>query len=425
MKIQLEPVRGMRDLIPPDSEGIKILVEKFEKIARAYGYSYISPPTVELFSLFAMKSGPEISRSMYVFSDKAGREVCLRPEFTASVARMYLKHFRAEPKPIKVFYVGNAFRYEEPQFARYREFIQAGIEYIGDESIYSDIEQLLMIRDYYSEIGLYDYAIKMGSVGVIRSLLRQWSVPDKVQDHIMHLMDKKMVDEVKNVLKTYENADLDLFEDIVTFRTEKPEELESWVNRMNINDQVKEQVLRLCRVLKIIKDVGMKRVYVDMGFARGLAYYTGFIFEIETPSINVSIGGGGRYDGLIELYGGPKTPATGFSLGIDRTYLALKELGIVIKRDLDRLMLISLIEDVKYVDKIATRLRNEGLIVNARFVSGVKLGDVLSVASKKGYDYVGIVGEKEMRENKVTIKNLKTKVQKLIDVDAIGVGELP
>ena len=182
MSIQLEPVRGMRDILPPDSEGINVLVHQFQYVAELYGYRYIIPPTVELFKLFAIKSGPEISKSMYVFSDKAGREVCLRPEFTASIARIYLKYLRAEPKPIKIYYIGSAFRYEEPQFARYREFIQAGVEYIGDSSIYSDLEQLMLLRDYYARINLKDYAIKLGSVDILRTLLSGWGVPEKVQE---------------------------------------------------------------------------------------------------------------------------------------------------------------------------------------------------------------------------------------------------
>ena len=106
MKIRTEPVRGMRDLLPPESEEMLWLQERFADIALSYGYRYVITPTIELFQLFAVKSGPEISRSMYVFRDKAGREVCLRPELTASVARIYLRKLMSQPKPIKLFYIG-------------------------------------------------------------------------------------------------------------------------------------------------------------------------------------------------------------------------------------------------------------------------------------------------------------------------------
>lgn len=420
MSIQLEPVRGMRDILPPDSEGISVLIHEFQNVAELYGYRYVIPPTVELFRLFAIKSGPEISKSMYVFSDKAGREVCLRPEFTASIARIYLKYFRAEPKPIKIYYVGSAFRYEEPQFARYREFIQAGVEYIGDSGIYSDLEQLLLLRDYYSRINLKDYTIKLGSIDILRTLLSGWGVPEKVQDEIIHYLDKKLIDEVYKILNEYPSADKSFIEELISFRAEDPVKLIEFSKSMKFNGKIQEAVDRLAKILEVARKLGI-RAYVDLGFARGLAYYTGFIFEVLTPYINVSIGGGGRYDTLISLYGGPKTPGTGFSIGIDRTYIALKQAGIRVGSTMKRCMLIASIEDYSYIDKVASKLRSMGVIVDVRLAPIVKLGDLIGQASRKNYDYVVIVGDREYKESKLTIKNLSTKEQVVIEVDSLEV----
>ena len=420
MSIQLEPVRGMRDILPPDSEGINTLLHAFQNIAELYGYRYVIPPTVELFKLFAIKSGPEISKSMYVFSDKAGREVCLRPEFTASIARIYLKYFRAEPKPIKIYYIGSAFRYEEPQFARYREFIQAGTEYIGDSSIYSDLEQLMLLRDYYSEIGLRDYTIKLGSVDILRTLLSGWGIPEKVQDEIIHYLDKKLVDEVYKILSEYPSADKSFIDELISFRAEDPVKLLEFSKSMKFNGKIKESVNKLSKILEATKKLGI-RAYVDLGFARGLAYYTGFIFEVMTPYINVSIGGGGRYDTLISLYGGPKTPGTGFSIGIDRTYLALKEAGVKVGRALKKCMLIASINDFAYIDKAASKLRSMNTIVDVRHAPIVKLSDLIGQASRRGYNYVVIIGEKEFGEGKLTIKNLSTKKQVTVELDSLEV----
>ncbi|MCD6340973.1 MAG: histidine--tRNA ligase [Desulfurococcales archaeon] len=420
MSIQLEPVRGMRDILPPDSEGISVLIREFQNVAELYGYRYVIPPTVELFRLFAIKSGPEISKSMYVFSDKAGREVCLRPEFTASIARIYLKYFRAEPKPIKIYYVGSAFRYEEPQFARYREFIQAGVEYIGDSGIYSDLEQLLLLRDYYSRINLKDYTIKLGSIDILRTLLSGWGVPEKVQDEIIHYLDKKLVDEVYKILNEYPSADKSFIEELISFRAEDPVKLIEFSKSMKFNGKIQEAVDRLAKILEATRKLGI-RAYVDLGFARGLAYYTGFIFEVLTPYINVSIGGGGRYDTLISLYGGPKTPGTGFSIGIDRTYIALKQAGIRVGSTMKRCMLIASIEDYSYIDKVASKLRSMGVVVDVRLAPIVKLGDLIGQASRKNYDYVVIVGDREYKESKLTIKNLSTKEQVVIEVDSLEV----
>jgi histidyl-tRNA synthetase len=167
----------------------------------------------------------------------------------------------------------------------------------------------------------------------------------------------------------------------------------------------------------------VRDAYIDLWFARGLAYYTGFIFEVLTPYLNFSIGGGGRYDTLISLYGGPPTPSTGYSLGVDRLHLALKEEGWTLPEKVGKLLLISMIDDVGYVDKVARKLRELNLVVDVRF--GRKVSALLSYAVRKGFDYVGIVGSEEYGEGAVTVKNLSSRVQKKLYVDSLDAGELP
>jgi len=422
VKLNIEPVRGMRDVIPPESKFVEILIRRFEDVARKYGYEPVIPPIIERFELFALKSGPEIRRSMYVFKDKAGREVCLRPEFTASIARIYLKHFLPKPKPIKLYYVGPAFRYEEPQLGRYREFIQVGVENIGDHSVYSDIELLLILRDYYRSIGLSGYTVRIGNVGVMRGLFTRWGIQEDVQDVILHLIDKRRIDDVQEILKRYADAELDVISYLMGVRTTDPDELEQVARKFSKYGDVMNEVARLSKLLKVTRAMGINTV-ADLGFARGLAYYTGFIFEVTVPSLNVSIGGGGRYDTLIKLYGGPQTPATGFSLGVERTYLALKASDSLPEVGERRVMLISLIDDYTYVDRVSEVLRSQGLAVNTRFTTLSKLGDALGVASRMMYDYVAIIGDKEFRSAKVTIKDLRKREQRTYSIKELGEGE--
>ncbi|MEM1679937.1 MAG: histidine--tRNA ligase [Sulfolobales archaeon] len=421
MTFKVEPVRGFRDILPPESELMRIITKKFVDVVRSYGYSEVIPPTVELFELFATKSGPEISRSMYVFRDKAGREVCLRPELTASVVRMYIRSMLAEPKPVKVFYVGNAFRYEEPQLGRYREFYQMGVELIGDSSLYSDLELFLILRDYYKSLGLSEYSIKINDVGILRTLFTLWGVGEEVQDLILHYMDKKLYDEAVKILRGYSSADLKLFDEVTKVRTENPEELLETTKTLGMPEGAISRIKKLYEITSLMKALNVGNVIIDLSFARGLAYYTGLIFEVIVPNLNVSIGGGGRYDNLVELYGGPPTPSTGFALGVERTYLALKNLGLTDKlSSFDKVMLISLIDDYVYVDIIASTLRNAGYATSVRFTSKGKLGDVLGLASKKGYKYVVLIGEKELKSSKVTVKNLITKWQGELDVSELS-----
>jgi histidyl-tRNA synthetase len=420
MRIKVEPVRGLRDVLPPESEVFRVLVNKFVSVVRSYGYQEVIPPTIELFELFATKSGPEISRSMYVFKDKAGREVCLRPELTASVVRIYIRSLLAEVKPIKLFYVGNAFRYEEPQLGRYREFTQVGVELIGDDSIYSDIELFLILRDYYSSLGLKEYSIKINDVGILRGLFNLWGINEDTQDLILHYMDKGLFDNATSLIRNNTKADLGLFNELTSIKTEEPEDLIVKLSSINLPEGISERVRRLYEVTSIIKKLGINKVLIDLSFARGLAYYTGLIFEITVPNLNISIGGGGRYDKLVELYGGPPTPATGFALGVERTYLALKNLGLTenLLNDV-KVMIISLVNDYVYVDKVATSLRSLNYITNVRFVSKGRLGDLLGVASRKGYRYVVVIGEKEVSTGKVSVKDLLNRRQEDVEVDNI------
>ncbi len=422
-KVRLEPVRGMRDLIPPESSEILWLENAFHRRASLYGYEPVILPTVELFKLFEIKSGPEIVRSMYVFKDKAGRQVCLRPELTASAARLFLKTLQTRPRPVKIYYVGHAYRYEEPQRGRYREFIQAGVEYFGEEGVSADIELLTLIRDYLRDVSLKHYKLKLGHMGVLRALLNSWSIPEDVQDEVIHLIDKGLVEDAVRLLRKLVSEDVSVIEELSKCREEDPDALMRCGKDVGIGGDALMHVKELSKILRIAKELKVGEVYADLGFARGLAYYTGFIFEVESSALGLSVGGGGRYDTLISLYGGPSTPATGFALGIDRIHLALKMGGWCMPEKAVKVLLIPLTENYIYLDRLASRLRGEGAVVNVYPKPKVSAG--LRYASSQGYDYAAIVGEREVSEGVVTVKNLRTRRQAVVSVDALSVGDLP
>lgn len=425
MKIPLEPVRGMRDLIPPESESLEYLENTFTDVASRYGYDLVILPTIELFDLFAVKSGPEIKKSMYVFVDKGGRQVCLRPEFTAGVARAYLRLMRNRPKPVKLFYVGSAFRYEEPQAGRYREFFQAGVEYLGDSSIYADVELLLLIRDYYRAVGLTDYKVKIGSIAIYRDLFSRWGIPEETQDLLIHYLDKKQVDEALNIIRQYDASGAPVIEELSTASSSEPEEVMNIIGKIELSRKSVEEVEKLIKILAIVKNLGVNNPYIDLGFARGLAYYTGFIFEIAVPEASYSIGGGGRYDKLVSTYGGEELPATGFALGLDRLSLVLKDRGWNPPKRCFKTALLVLDLDITYVDRVATAFRELGHSVDVRVTTKKKIGDVLSDIAGRDYDYAVFVGGREVREELVSVKNLRKKTQKILRLEDLKAGELP
>jgi len=419
MKIRLDPLRGMRDLAAPDSEELYYLKKKFSEVATRYGYELIILPTLELFDLFSVKSGPEIKKSMYVFSDKGGRQVCLRPEFTAGVARAYLRLMRNKPKPIKLYYVGQAFRYEEPQAGRYREFFQAGVEYLGDPSINADIELLLLIRDYYKSVGLNNYRVKIGNIGLYRHLFNVWGIPEETQDLVIHYLDKKETEKALTLVREYSASGQALVEELMSISSSEPEEIRERVSKLRLDSKSVEEIEKTIKILELSKKLGVSDPYIDLGFARGLAYYTGFIFEVTIPDATFSIGGGGRYDKLISLYGGEDLPATGFALGLDRMLLVLKNRGWQLPEKNTKVALIALTDYTAEIDQVATSLRDAGCVVDVRIVTKKKVGEVLSDIVERGYDYAIFLGEKEIKERTLTIKNLKEKTQKTIRIDEL------
>jgi len=422
MKVPLEPARGTRDILPPFSEYYQQIILKFSELAELYGYRLAIVPTIEHFEVYEAKSGPGISKSMYVFQDKAGRTVCLRPEFTASIVRAYLKHLTAKPKPIKLYYYGQVFRYDEPQFGRYREFYQVGAEFIGEPRVYADIELFQLIRDFYRTIGLSNYVFRINDISIIRGLLVKWGVPEDYQDEVLHLIDKGEIDRALGLVSGFTESGTSVLRNLLETKALTPDELKSELSKLELpRDAVYSGVSRLLELFEALLSLGIK-AYVDFRLVRGLAYYTGTIFEVTVPNFNLSIGGGGRYDTLSKVLGGIGVPATGFSLGVERTILALESEKALenLARPRPRVMLISLVSNVAYVDEVSRKLRESMFIVDVRYSSKHKLSDLLSQAVKAEYDYVAIVGESEMMSRSVTVKHLKSETQKTISADSLG-----
>lgn len=425
-RITLEPLRGFRDILEPESGMLTRLAEIFREIALSHGYGEVKPPTLERFELFAVKSGEEIRRSMYVFRDKAGREVALRPEATASVARIYLRLLRGRQKPIRLFYVVNCFRYEEPQRARYREFWQAGIEIIGEPDIYGDFEAIKMLVYFYRKIGMMDHIVlKLGSTRLYRILFAKYNVPEDFQDHILHLMDKGMYKEALNEINEKGFNELGV---LLSRIWEHRDSIDAAVKAIeNVVPEAKKAISELNAIYDMLRQYEPNlNIEIDLAFARGLAYYTGIIYEVKVPGFPVSIAGGGRYDNLIKIYGDEDVPGTGFAIGLDRTLAAMQELGraedLLEKRRRAALIVMNR-EHVPYAARIQDMLILKNIVTT--IVVTPRLHKALTRIVKQGYDYAIIVGEQEYREQKVTIRDLAARKQVTVPVkDIEEVSEL-
>ncbi|ABN70085.1 histidyl-tRNA synthetase [Staphylothermus marinus F1] len=406
----IQTPRGVRDLIGIDAQLHEYLVDKFKKISMLNGFKPINTPIIEFFKLFEAKSGEEIKKSMYVFKDKAGRLLALRPEVTASIVRAYLKHMQGWTKPIRLYYVGQCFRYEEPQRGRYREFWQAGLEIIGEKNINADLSVAFTASKYLEEIGIKHYYI-VGNVAIYRAVMSKYGLSIEEQDHVLHLIDKKMIDEALNYLKQKNEELYEIINELLKTPLSKLENfLEQYREILEDKyDQLKEELNKLNIFINNLRELGFNAIY-DPSLVRGLAYYTGLIFEYKaTKGLDISIGGGGRYDGLTEIYGGTYEYSTGLALGLDRLMLIMKEISYNPPKPISALIIILGNTPITIGYKIQEKLSSIG--ISSWIYTTNKLRKALSIANKENIDFAIIIGEKEYRQEKISIKDLQAKEQ--------------
>jgi len=418
-------VRGMRDFLPEEAKIMRYIEEKARKTARLYGYKEIITPVVESYELVAAKAGEEVRARMYAFEDLGGRKVALRPEFTASVARLVATTMRNEPKPLRLFCVGSLYRYDEPQKGRFREFWQSNFELMGSEKPEADAEVLLLTNTLMRIVGLKNYTFKIGHVGVLRGILRLEGLEEETQNRVMQLMDKKQHEEALSIVKEAGASEkcLKTLQRLVGLKGSNTAsilgEMEKLVKEY---EAAAEAIKNLGEILRLVKESGEKLdITVDAGFARGLEYYTGMIFEVYTPELDIALAGGGRYDKLVELFGGEPTPAVGVAHGIDRIMLAMQEQKTSLTAEEEkRVMVIPVNEGlINEALKISEMLRNEGIAVETE-VMRRRVTKALEDADRRGISHVIIVGERELKEGAVILRDMQKEEQKEVRIEELA-----
>lgn len=400
----------MDDLLPEEFSVKQRIVDVIREVYRLYGYEEVETPTLEYLELFEAKSGEEIRHRMFIFDDPHGRKLVLRPEVTASVARLVATKLSRKPSPLRLGYIADCYRYDEPQWGRRRRFWQGGFELLGSRDPMSDVEILLASRDVFDKLGITDYTFKIGHVGILRGLMG--GVDEKIQDTILSLIDRKMLPDAITLMQQHlEPEAVKTIQSIIEFKG-RPEIVEQAADILSPWNKASQSLENLANILEILTEVdGEIKVEVDLGFARGLEYYTGMIYEQKIGDEPLSFNGGGRYDGLVELFGGRHTPAVGCSIGITRIqmYLMKKRLSEYSSYPSTALSIVGE-EATAYGLKVASVLRNHGLAV-AVDVSRKKLSDAIETAAGRGVRYLVIVGENEMKNRMVTIRDLLSKTQ--------------
>jgi len=414
-----QTVRGMRDLMPEAAETLNFIICKARETVQLYGYKEIITPVVEPYELLSAKSGEELRQRMFTFKDLGDRTVALRPEFTASIARLATTALKTEPKPLRVFSVGSVYRYDEPQRGRYREFWQSNFELMGSSKPEADAETILLTNTLMKATGLQNYTFKIGHIGVIRGILNQENVDDKIQNEVLQLMDKKEYDKALKLVKGKESRSF--LQGLLELKGETPlETAEAIKDYVDGCEEAEAAADNLNYILWLVDECDCPVGIVDPAFARGLEYYTGMIFEVNVPELDVALGGGGRYDRLIEVFGGEPTPAVGVAHGLDRIALAMQTQKISLSTQQGKRVVVIPVQEALKGEaiRIAHMLRDAG--VSAEFeVMGRKMSKVLEDADRRKMDYAVIVGEKEMDEGAVVVRDLAKRAQSKVEIEKL------
>ena len=401
----IQAPRGTRDFVPDEMAYRRWAEQIMRRNAELFGYGEVSTPTFESLELFTLKSGPGIIDEIYAFEDKGGRELALRPELTAPVMRMVINEMRSRPKPIKLFYFGNCFRYDRPQSGRYREFYQFGFEVVGAGTPAADAEIIALAIKNIKDLGLEGFRVKIGHIGVIRSVVSDLSKEE--QARVMQALDKE---------------DYELVRSLVPDETaERLLQITCLNGDVSVLDGIGEGAAHLREIMRHLSYYGFEEhCTIDMSVVRGLDYYTGMVFEIEAPILGAEkqICGGGAYS-LIKLLGGGDVPSTGFAIGFDRVLLALEKEGKRPKIS-EKILYLIRAGSVPYEDmvRLAATLRLSGIPVDFPLYDR-SLSKGMKYASAMNYPYVAIMGEEEWRMDMLTIRDMETGEQQQISVEQL------
>ena len=422
---QYQPARGMRDFLPEDAQKMRHVEQTARQLADLYGYEEVITPVVESHELLAAKAGEEIRLRMYTFNDLAGRKLALRPEFTPSLARLVATKLRTAPKPLKLFCIGSLYRYDEPQFGRFREFWQANYELMGSNKPEADAEILTITSDLLHRLGLCNFYLKIGHVGIIRGILTQEDIVEDQQNQIMQLLDHKQWEDALTAIEKL-GATQHCQTTLKNLFETKGKDTDRTLKKIKQTVKAYEKATAATENLQQILDLAQKsgiqhETLIEAGFARGLEYYTGMITEAYVPELEgLALGGGGRYDKLIELFGGEPTPAVGVAMGPDRIVLATEKQNInLTQKKENRILVVPIKPEMKtQAFEIASKLRRQGIVAEIE-VMGRELSKALADADRRGFTHAVIAAPKEAKEDKVILRNLKKHEQKTIKTNEL------
>jgi histidyl-tRNA synthetase len=485
MKKRIERLRGMRDLLPDFYQQQRQIIERMQGFLSQAGYAPVDVPVLERSDLFLTSFRQELWQNLYTFR-LHNRDHCLRPEFTASICRLYLDQYQKQPLPLRFQYAGPVFRYETPGRERYRQHTQIGIELFGGQPVYADAEILQLACDALSTLGVSEYSLELGHIGVASSFIQRLKLDEQATHLLLGLMEqvsrspegeKRARARLESFYPVAQDAPLGANGETVqnderylasllrgmsvAFADdgERSEMIERFTWKMGRNEQRRQilyaleflrelhevagsppevferlrallaryeldaQPLReLERLVEIIEQSGVarERVSLNLALGRGISYYTGLIFEIharEADGFEMQICGGGRYDQLVHLVGGPQdVRACGFAIGVERLQ-ALLTPGM--NPQMERVLVIPVSPlDLPDAMRVTRELRAQGQQAELD-VTGHGVGAGLKLAVRQGIKQAVIVGENERRAGMITLHDLASGEEQQLACEAL------
>ena len=400
--------RGTKDILPGAVNGWRYVESVLRDVCREFNYQEIRTPIFEHTELFQRGIGDGtdvVDKEMYTFNDRSGRSITLRPENTAAVVRSFVENkLYAEPMPLKVFYIGPMFRYDRPQAGRMRQFHQFGVEAMGSPSPVVYAETILLAITVLKRLGLKDLKLKINSVGCPkcrpqhRTLLQDYFRP--------HL--KELCEDCQS---RFDRSPLRILDCKVDH--DKP----FMAGAPKITDSLCEECHDHFEMVKKLLDEAGVDYEVDSTLVRGLDYYTKTAYEVQYSPLGAqsAVGGGGRYDGLVEELGGPSTPGVGFAMGLERIILALEKQGLL-KSEKEAIDVFAVVPDeggTADAFKAVMTLREAGYSCDMNQI-GRSMKAQMKQADRTGARFALIFGEEERSRGAVTVRNMADSSQEEI-----------
>jgi len=425
--MKFQAVRGFRDLYPQDMAVLNWIVDGWRRVSVTHGFEEYEGPILEYLDLYTVKSGQEIVEQLFHLTDRGGRELALRPEMTPTLARMVAARASALPRPIKWFSVPRLCRAERPQRGRLREFFQWNIDIIGVEDVLADAECIFVAVDYLRRIGLRpdEVVVRISDRRLVGGLLTACGIPADAHEGAFSLLDKAEKIEPQKLQEMWDEQ----FGRYLSFKhlqkmleAGSPEQFAGVAAEAALRDESIDVACgSLSRLWDCLERFGISEYcQFDLKIVRGLAYYTGIVFEIHDRAGRFrALAGGGRYDDLLRVFDGPAIPAVGFGMGDVVLTELLKELGRLptCLRRLDVFVADAdseLFADVLYV---VGCLRRSGVSADFSY-KRQSLSKQLRYASQRNARLCVIIGEEYRKDRSLVVKDMDTGRQQCIDVEA-------